>query len=232
MTHTMIRRLAPLLLLTPSLLAGQVDTPVKLDNVAFNLHGMYAQPQGVFKDYVNSGWGVGGAARWFPGAQRLFALRGDLGWVVYGRQRVREPFGTSGRITVDITTSNNIFMATGGAELAAPGGPIRPYVNGLYGLSSFWTQSTASGTQVGDPEVFNTTNLRDNIASAAVSGGVRIPLTGQVLLDVGARRWFNGEARYYTRESFGTGATPSVTPTPIQSETDMWTVHVGVSIGR
>jgi hypothetical protein len=194
----------------------------------FGLRGINAQPLGDFRRYVQSGWGGGGDARFFPGRQRALSLRADFSVLVYGRQRTRECFGTGCRIEIDITTSNNIISGMVGPELQAPSGVVRPYVNVMAGITSFITQSSADG-ESGNDNVFETTNLRDNLFAAVAGGGVRVPLGSQVTLDLSARRHYNGNARYLTRDSFGDGTL--ATPIVRQSEVNMWTYAVGVAFG-
>jgi opacity protein-like surface antigen len=197
--------------------------------IGFGIRGINAQPLGEFKRYVKDGWGIGGDFRYFPGGQKVIALRADLGLITYGRQTTRECFGTGCRISVDVTTSNNIISGLAGPELQVPSGPLRPYVNAMAGLNSFLTQSSADG-QSGGPNVFQTTNYRDNVFSYAMGGGVRIPVGSSLSIDVNARRNFNGRARYLTRDSFGDGSNPN--PVVRESETNMWTYAIGVSFGR
>ena len=109
------------------------------------VRGINAQPIGEFRNYVRTGWGIGGDARWFPGGQDVVSLRADAGFLIYGRTTTSECFGTGCRISVDITTSNNVFSGLAGPELQVPVGPIRPYVNALAGWTVFWTQSSARG---------------------------------------------------------------------------------------
>lgn len=203
--------------------------PLALQPIGFGVRAINAQPIGEFRSYVRTGWGVGGDFRWFPGGQNIASLRADAAFLIYGRSTTSECFGTGCRITVDITTSNNIFSGLAGPELQLPFGPIRPYVNAMGGVTVFWTQSSADGED-GGPDVFETTNQRDNLFTSAASAGIRIPLGTLVRLDVNARRSFNGRARYLTRDSFGTGAdTP---PLVRESDVDMWTYAVGLSFGR
>ncbi|MES3036086.1 MAG: hypothetical protein V4813_18925 [Gemmatimonadota bacterium] len=217
------------------LCVGAITAPLRAqvtDSVPPPLGGsvrlLSAQPIGEFKRYVNNGWGAGADVRWFPGAQRVASLRVDAAYVNYGRQTTRECFGTSCRIQIDINTSNNIFSGLVGPEVQAPVGPVRPYVNALAGWTVFWTQSSAEGAD-DEEDVFRTTNLRDNLFTAAVGGGFRIPLGSQVKLDLNARRNFNGRARYLTRDSFGDGTLP--TPLVRESEVNMWIYSVGVAFG-
>ncbi|MCC7055037.1 MAG: hypothetical protein IT355_17320 [Gemmatimonadaceae bacterium] len=226
------RALAPslLLVLLPTVPLAAQQSRQMPEQAGFGIRGVNAQPAGEFKRYVNSGWGIGGDGRWFPGHQKALALRGDLQFVTYGRAKTRECFGTGCRIVIDITTSNNIFTGVAGPELQLPSGPIRPYVNALAGLTSFWTQSSADGRDNSNENVFSTTNLRDNLFTRTAGAGVRIAVAGMVLIDVGAQRHFNGRARYLTRDSFGDGTL--TTPLVRESDVDMWTYSIGVSFGR
>jgi hypothetical protein len=208
--------------------AAEAQSPV-IPPIGGGVRAINAQPIGEFKNYVETGWGLGGDFRWFPGTQEVLSLRTDAALLIYGRQTTRECFGTGCRITIDITTSNNIFSGLVGPELQAPSGPIRPYVNAMAGWTVFWTESHADGQNSND-NVFQTTNMRDNLFTSAVGGGVRIPLGEKVKLDVNARRNFNGRARYLTRDSFGDGT--NTTPLVRQSEVNMWTYAIGVSFGH
>jgi hypothetical protein len=200
----------------------------RITSVSGGLFGTLAAPIGDFKNYVSRGWGGGGNARWFPGGQSTFAIRADLSLLVYGRQTTRECFGTGCRILVDVTTSNNIINGMVGPELQVPVGIIRPYVNGMAGISVFATQSTADG-QSGGPDVFRTTNSRDAIFTAAAGGGIRIPVSARARIDLDVRRHFNGRARYLTRDSFGDGSNPD--PLVRESDVDMFTYSIGMSFG-
>jgi hypothetical protein len=205
--------------------------PVVIPPIGAGIRVINAQPIGEFKNYVQDGWGVGGDFRWFPGNQKALSLRTDAGFLIYGRQTTSECFGTGCRITVRITTSNNIFSGLVGPELQAPSGPIRPYVNAMAGWTVFWTQSSADGDNTTDGNsVFETTNLRDNLFTSAVGGGFRIPVSSTLKIDVNARRNFNGRARYLTRDSFGDGSNPN--PLVRESEVNMWTYSVGVTFGH
>lgn len=214
----------PLCCATPATAQVPVAAPI-----GGSVRVIVAQPVGEFADYVKNGWGIGGDVRWFPADQQVVSLRADATYVNYGRKTSRECFGTGCRIQIDINTSNNIFSGLVGPELQVPAGPLRPYVNALAGLTVFWTQSSAEGAD-DDDDRFRTTNLRDNIFTRALGGGIRIPLGSTVMLDANARRNFNGRARYLTRDSFGDGTVTM--PTVRESEVDMWTFSLGIAIGR
>ncbi len=197
--------------------------------ISGGIHGLYAEPLGDFRRYVDRGWGIGVDGRWFPAAQKALSIRGDIVFLNYGRFTTRECFGGGCRIQIDINTSNNILSGTVGPEIQVPSGPIRPYVYAVGGFTTFWTQTSAEGQNEND-NVFDTTNLRDNILSAAFGGGLRIPVADRVMLDLSARRHVNGRARYLTRDSFGDGS--ATLPLVRESDVNMWTYGIGVSLGR
>ena len=224
-------------LLSATLLLGATVTPLRAQTpqtdsvrlpIGVGVRGVFAQPIGEFNRYVNNGWGIGADLRWFPGVQRALSLRTDVTFITYGRKTTRECLGSGCRIQIDINTSNNIFSGLVGPELQVPSGPIRPYVNAMAGWTSFWTQSSADGAN-DDENLFRTTNLRDNILTKAVGGGVRIPFAHMAMVDVNARRNVNGRARYLTRDSFGNGTL--TTPIVRESAVNMWTYSIGVAFG-
>jgi hypothetical protein len=223
------RRMAALPLALCVLTAVAGAQPLAMQPIGFGIRATNAQPIGEFKTYVSSGWGGGGDFRWFPGGQNIASLRADAAFLIYGRSTTSECFGSGCRITVDITTSNNIFSGLVGPELQFPAGPIRPYVNAMAGWTVFWTQSSADGNDDGQ-DVFETTNQRDNLFTSAVGGGVRIPVSRLASVDLNARRNFNGRARYLTRDSFGNGT--NTNPLVRESEVNMWTFSLGLSFGR
>ncbi len=223
------RRMAALALGLSGLAASAGAQPFAMQPIGFGARAINAQPIDEFKKYVSTGWGAGGDFRWFPGGQNIASLRADAAFLIYGRSTTSECFGSGCRITVDITTSNNIFSGLAGPELQFPAGPIRPYVNAMAGWTVFWTQSSADGDDDG-LDVFETTNQRDNLFTSAVSGGLRIPVGRLVSLDLNARRNFNGRARYLTRDSFGNGT--NTNPLVRESEVNMWTYSLGLSFGR
>lgn len=195
-----------------------------------------AQPTGQFGQYVNAGFGVGvhGLAR--LGASGAFALRVDGNFVQYGRETKRVPLSPTvgGRIMVDLTTSNNIAWFGVGPQLMAPRGPVRPYVNGTVGFSYFATQSSISGDD--DVEsVLHDTNYDDLVFSYSGGTGVLIPV-GQgrrtkVFLDLGARFHNNGRAQYLREGGIEDLPNGDIRLHPIASNANLWTYHVGVSIG-
>jgi hypothetical protein len=200
-----------------------------------------AQPVGQFGQYVANGVGLGAHGLMRFGGSGAFALRVDGSFVQYGRETKRVVLSPTvgGRIRVDLTTSNNIAWLGVGPQLMVPSGPVRPYVNGAVGFSYFATESSVQAPDDGDDGVndglFRNTNLSDATFSYGGGGGVLIPLgTGRgtkVFLDLGARFHNNGRARYLREGGIEDLPNGDVRLHPIDSNANLWTYHLGVSVG-
>jgi hypothetical protein len=244
LAHRLARRLAPAaaLALLPAAAFAQYPTnlgPVTRDGEPRLMGGAdfsIAQPAGQFGQYVANGVGVGvhGLAR--LGASGAFALRVDGNFVQYGRETKRVPLSPTvgGRIQVDLTTSNNIVWFGVGPQLMAPRGPLRPYVNGTVGFSYFATQSSISGADDSE-NILHDTNYDDLVFSYSGGTGVLIPVAhGRrtlVFLDLGARFHNNGRTKYLREGGIEDLPNGQIALHPIDSNANLWTYHIGVSIG-
>ena len=194
------------------------------------------QPRGPFRDYVDDGIGVGGHALYRLDRQGAFAVRVDGGFLNYGRETKRVPLSTTvgGRIMVDLTTTNNIAWVGVGPQLMAPRGPVRPYVNGTVGFSYFATQSSISGADDSE-NILHDTNYDDLVFSYSGGTGVLIPVAhGRrtlVFLDLGARFHNNGRTKYLREGGIEDLPNGQIALHPIDSNANLWTYHIGVSIG-
>jgi len=195
-----------------------------------------AQPAGQFGQYVNDGIGVGAHGLVRLGDTGWFGLRLEGDFVQYGRETKRVPLSNTvgGRIQVDLTTSNNIFSLGVGPQLMVPRGPIRPYVNGLVGFSYFSTESSVSGIDANESLLRNQ-NLGDGTFSYGGGSGVLVPVfrnaRSLVFLDVGAQFHNNGRARYLREGGIEDLPDGSIRLHAIDSNANLWTYHIGVSIG-
>lgn len=204
--------------------------------LSFNAGLLVAQPVGDFKDYVNAGVGFGGGMQYAVDDARIFSIRGDVGFLVYGSERKRVPLSpTLPRIRVDVNTTNSIFMYSVGPQLMAQSGAIRPYVHGFVGGAYFNTSSSIDGTNdFDDEDHFSTQHYGDGIFSYGGAGGLMFPLrvrNNPVAIDVGARYLRNGRTRYLREGSITDNPDGSLSFTPIESETSMWVYRIGVSVG-
>jgi hypothetical protein len=194
-----------------------------------------AQPVHEFRAYVANGVGLAGHGLYRLGAAGAFALRADLGFVTYGRESRRVPLlpGT-GRITADLTTTNNIFYAGVGPQLMAPSGPVRPYANAGVGFSGFWTNSSLN-VRNSDESLASENNQSDVTWAGGAGGGVLVPVSRGLrqiaFLDVGARFHRNGRVRYLRKGGIVDLPDGTTRFDVIDGPADLWTFHLGVSVG-
>lgn len=236
--------LAALLLLTaPAPLAGQTSFQDQRDQrdqrdppSPFYAGGalILTHPQGDFGNYVGTGFGANGHFIVQPGATGILGIRLDAAFVNYGRETKRVPFSSTvgGRVSVDVSTNNNIILFNIGPQLMLPDGRLRPYLNANIGLSYFFTQSSVDDIGGGEP-IAETTNYSDLTLSYGGGAGLYIPLRrgrSIVSLDLGARYVVNGETRYLREGSIEDGPNNTIVITPILSETNFLSFQLGVSV--
>ena len=192
-----------------------------------------AQPVGEFKNYVDNGVGGGGHVVLRLDPRGILALRGDVGYLLYGHETKRVSLPDAGRVQFDVTTSNNIVTYAVGPQLTVPSGPIRPYVNAQIGGAYFFTESSVGGSD-NDGGFAGTRNFGDNVASYVYGGGVFVPLAVRnalVGIDFGARFIRNGHTRYLREGGITDLPGGGYTVSPIESETNLVVYHLGVSVG-
>jgi hypothetical protein len=191
-----------------------------------------ARPIGGFRTNVNAAWGMGAAVRhhfrWFE----PLGLRGDVAILNYGNERQRVPVSpTINRVMVQMTTSNNIAVASAGPELMLRRGPIQPYVYGFAGYSYFWTQSSVGSDS--DGEAFaSSTNFGDGGLATGWGGGVSIPLRlrkVRLAIDAGGRRTENGTRSYLRRGDIIDQPDGSLQFNSRTTDADFWQFHLGAS---
>jgi hypothetical protein len=189
-----------------------------------------ALPTGEFKQYVNAG---GGLAAFFAvklAPDGAASIRLDGTFLIYGSETRRAPLVPL--VSVDVTTSNQIFTFGLGPQLTATRGALRPYVNGAAGFSYFWTSSSVEGTNNTTPFA-SSTNFHDFAFMWRAGGGVWIRLghgRTPLWLDLAAHYVRNGRVSYLRPGSIDTSFNPPVIH-PIQSETNLWLVEAGVTLG-
>ena len=196
---------------------------------------MVAQPQGEFADYVDNGWGGGIHYLLRLDRDGWVALRADASLLNYGheRQRVLLSPTVGGRVSVDLTTDNNIAFFGIGPQVGVPTGALRPYVNGFAGVSYIFTESSVGGTSSGE-SFASTTNFDDASFAYGGGAGLYVPLSRRrnpVSLDLGVTYRHNGAAEYLRHGDITDNPDGSITLHPVFSETNLLTFHVGVSVG-
>jgi hypothetical protein len=198
----------------------------------------YGQPQRDFANYVNAAFGLSGHLVHALDRDGIVAFRADAGFLVYGQTRNRQPLGGGalGLIMADVTTSNNIFFGTVGAQLMAPNGRLRPYANAAIGFSYFSTQSSVEGTGSSQPFA-NSENFSDGGFTTMWGGGLYLPLGHTdagtpFALDLGVQSHANRDIQYLTKNSITIidSSKPPVI-TPVRSPADFLAFRLGVTFG-
>lgn len=133
-------------------------------------------PQGAFERHVDN-VGLGINAFGGVGLGRTPIVIGvDLGAQIYGFERRNEPFSnTIPDVTVDVETTNNILLAHLLLRIQPPTGMVQPYLDGLFGLKHFSTETSIHNENFndGDP-IASSTNFSDTALSYGVGGGLSV----------------------------------------------------------
>lgn len=195
----------------------------------------FARPEGEFARYVDSGFGLDVNGRLSLDEAGIVSLRGDLGFIQYGRETRQVCFSaTVGcRILLDLTTSNDIFVGGIGSEVALPGRALRPYAFGEIGFSYFSTRSSLEGT-TDSQDIAETENYGDGTLAWIAGGGVDVRLSRgrhPIDLDLGVEYHANGRAEYLREGDIVDNPDGSITLFPTRSETDFTTFRVGIRVG-
>ncbi len=190
-------------------------------------------PTGEFAENVEFGIGLGGHIRFpFDPSDRV-SLRLDVGFLNYGNETIRICVTQPCRVTGDLTTSNNILSGGIGPEVGIRSGRARLYANAGIGFAWFATSSSVRGSS-NQEDFASSTNQQDLTFAWTGGGGVQFQLTSgrtPLSLDLGARYHGNGEATYLRRGDIIDEPDGSVSIRPRRSETNLWTVRIGVSVG-
>jgi hypothetical protein len=198
------------------------------------LNFQLAFPQGEFKDFVGTGYGLAGHFTFFFDRRNRAGLRIFMSWIEYGRTTERLPLSPSlPGLLVDLTTANDIYSFGVGPELQLGGGDLRPYLHAVIGTSNFATTTSAEGTNNTSPFA-SSTNFNDWTFAWAGGGGVQYVVSHgrrPVSLDLGLRYQSHGQTRYLREGSIRPVPGGGVTFTAIESQTDILVPHFGVQIG-
>lgn len=198
----------------------------------FGLGFVVAQPIGEFDRQIDVGGGIEAHVIHQLGRRSPVALRAGLGYIVYGHESRRfQPFP---RIEARLNTDNSIFFAGVGPQLMVPSGRFRPYLAGSVGLSYFSTNSSVQGRNAESENLFNTTNFDDATFAYTGTGGLYIPVKKglrPISIDLGVRYHGNGNAEYLREGSITDNGDNTISFTPIKSQANLVTYHIGVAIG-
>lgn len=216
--------------LEPPRLNADVQVPTTFGEFT----GIIGQPLGQFHDNVAiAGGGELGISHQF-GRNRVFGLRGSMGMMLYGYESQQVPFNDAyGRVQLDLTTTNNIFLMQVGPTLVAPSGSVRPYADAGIGLSYFFTSSKLQGTSNSEPFA-QTENYHAGRLAWNGGAGVLIPIgpaRSNAMLDIGARYLRNGRTSYLAKGDVHDDGTGGYYTTPHETDANLVLYHIGVRLG-
>ncbi len=239
-TRTSINRiiLAGTLALAGFAFPGRGTAQDAFDNLKGEAFGYLnlAVPVGDFGSHVDLGGGTGFGAVLFLGENRLAGLRAEGGFVIYGTATDWRPFSTTvPEVQVRVQTNNSIFTGGLGPQVYMGTGPIRPYIYGTVGFAYFATSTSISG-EYQDDEIASTTNFDDFQLSLTGGGGLSVEVRGgqnPISLDLSASYQHNGLTEYLVGGNDNIRRTRggSVLVDPIESDANLMTYRVGVSVG-
>jgi hypothetical protein len=182
----------------------------------FSLEGdlLVAQPKGEFATQIDTqGFG------------------GNIGGMQYGSETLHAPYlPITGRVSLDVETTNSVFWGAIGPQISAPVGRFQPYLNASVGFMDFVTQTSVRGSD-SDYEYASTTNKDDATSTYIFGGGVYIPIgnDNQWKFHAGARYFMGGTASYLKEGDIRDNPDGSITLFPRTSKTDQVTWQVGMS---
>jgi hypothetical protein len=196
---------------------------------------LMGQPDGEFRDNVPRSWGGSGNMLVRADGRGIVGLRVDGGFMVYGHESKRVPFSETvgDRVHVNVSTDNNIAYFGVGPQLMMPNGKLRPYIAGTVGVAYFFTMSSVDGRNGSDHSITDTNYDDANLAYSGI-GGVYVPLhrgASPVSLDLSVQYHNNGVASYLRKGSISDNADGSISFTPLRSQADVVSFHVGAVVG-
>ena len=198
--------------------------------------GVATVPQGSFADALGSaGGGLGvGAYYAVPGSPVAVGLEGTA--ALYGVERREAPLSlTIPDVRVGVTTSNNIAQGLAVLRLQVPRGAVRPYVDGVAGVTYLFT-STSVDDDYG--EALSSTNYDDVAFTTGGGVGVQVALGSfaddrgrrtAVALDARVRYLSGTEATYLGRGDIRRYRDGTIRLDPRRSRTDLIVPHLGVT---
>jgi hypothetical protein len=193
-------------------------------------------PRGEMSDYIdNTAFGVSGTLGINLG-KSPFLVGVDLGYLNYGNDRRYDYLHNYPHIGFTLKHSYNILQSLAFLRFQPiKKGTVSPYIDGLLGVSYFWT-ATSLENDFEDESVHIETNQEDAALAYGVGGGLKIKLGSRkkkhlasgekYFIDLRFRYLFGGKVEYLTKGSilsdeFGTTYFLS------ESRSDLFSVQIG-----
>jgi len=225
----MSRNDPPKRLLVIALLAGLLaPSAARATDLVGGAAFLVGVPQGDFDRAVDTGYGLQAHALLTPSG-KPFGLRIEGSFLIYGSETFVAPFaGTGGRVGLEVTTDNWIGSFAVGPELAVRSGAIRPYAHALVGLSYLATTSDLRNGIEPFP-VASSTNFDDTTFRWSAGGGLNIPVSRSIAIDIGAAYVSNDHVSYLTEGDIHDDGHGGAVFTPRRSQANLVQFTIGVT---
>jgi hypothetical protein len=196
---------------------------------SFGGDGVMSQPKGEFAGNVGRGWGFNLNGNYNIDYKGFLSIRADAGTVQYARERKDASFfGITGRIPLDLETTNNIAWGAIGPQIMIPDGPFRPYANAAIAYTDFSTTSTLSDPN-GQFQSISNQNAHDGSHAWIFGSGIQIPFGTSGAFNFGGKYYYGGRATYLTKGDITDNPDGTITINPRNSKTDMVIWQLGVT---
>ena len=218
---------------------------------AGNITFIQLRPVGEFQKNIGFGYGANGTYLFRLDRAGAVSLRSDLAMASYGEEHFYAALSPTigGRIQAKVSTRNYVVPLSFGPQLTWPTGSIRPYANAGIGTQLFFTQSSIDDGS--DESHFNTVNQSDWTSTWVAGAGVYIPFYKskgfytpplasdntpveafdlRFLVDVGVQYLNGGRAQYLKPGSIQDLPGGQIRITPLESDTHMLVVRLGLRI--
>lgn len=190
-----------------------------------------AKPKGELAAQIDEGYGGNVAGLFRLDREGIFSVRADIGGMQYGSERLRVPYlPISGRVALEVETTNIVGWGSIGPQITVPVGPIQPYLHAAIGVANFVTSTSVRGRD-SDYEYATSDNSNDATSAYIFGGGLYVPFgrSRSFKLHGGGRYFRGGEATYLREGDIQDNPDGSVTLFPRTSKTDMVTWQLGLS---
>lgn len=224
-----------LLFLTCILIPGAVST---IKAQSGGLYFSLAFPMGEFEENVKQ-TGIGLNGEFFfltPRPKMPVGLGLNIGYYIYGTESRTEAFQPNiPDVRVDVERTNNLANFHIVFLISPAYGRFRPYAEGLFGGSYFFTESSVQ-SRYNDEPIAQDVNFEDWAWSYGIGGGLTYLVSGDpninndaIFLDFKVRYLFGSEAEYLKKGSI-TIDNGRLIYDVSKSKTDLLSAHLGVRI--
>lgn len=176
------------------------------------------------------GYGLGLSAAWAVDPARLMRIRGELRIAGYGHETRRaclsETVGCL--IEADINTLYSTVYVGAGPELALPVFGSTLVLDATAGYARFSVDSSIEGRD-GEESLLNTNNFHDDLFAWSAGGELRVPVSAQVAIALGARYQRNGRASYVPEGGIARNADGSVAIDARTTDANQMALTLGVA---